>query len=433
MKKILLAITFVLSTLSLSSAQNSYFPPTFGSTWDTLSPQSLGWCPEKIQPLYDYLGSINSKAFIVLKDGKIVIEKYFGTFTKDSLWYWASAGKTLTAYLVGKAQEEGFLSIQDSSSKYLGQGWTSCTPSDEAKITVKNQLSMTTGLNDAVPDPYNTIDTALHCIAQPGTRWAYHNAPYTLLDEVIQSSTGITMNAYLTAKLKQTTGMTGSFYPSGFNNVFVSTARSMARFGLLILNEGVWNGTRLMNDTAYFRQMITTSQNINESYGYLWWLNGKNSFRVPGLQTTFPGPMIPDAPADMISAMGKNGQYLNVVKSMNLVMLRMGNAPGPGEVPFLYNDSIWVRFNDLMCSQSVPVNESAGKQTFRIYPNPASEVLTVSAFSPTKERYDILDITGRVMETVYISSTGNIPLTLLKPGLYIVRNSRGICRRFIKE
>jgi len=45
---------------------------------------------------------------IEVKDGKIVLEKYFGTFTKDSLWYWASAGKTLTAFLVGKAQDEKF-------------------------------------------------------------------------------------------------------------------------------------------------------------------------------------------------------------------------------------------------------------------------------------------------------------------------------------
>ena len=64
----------------------------------------------------------------MLKDGKIAIEKYFGTFTKDSLWYWASAGKTLTAFLVGQAQENGLLSISDSTSKYLGSGWTGLTP-----------------------------------------------------------------------------------------------------------------------------------------------------------------------------------------------------------------------------------------------------------------------------------------------------------------
>jgi CubicO group peptidase (beta-lactamase class C family) len=52
--------------------------------------------------------------------GKLFLEKYFGSFTKDSIWYWASAGKTITSFLVGKAQEENFLSIDDPSSKFQG-------------------------------------------------------------------------------------------------------------------------------------------------------------------------------------------------------------------------------------------------------------------------------------------------------------------------
>ena len=115
---------------STASAQSIYFPPNVGM-WDTLSPTALGWCTDSIAPLLDFLDQSNTKAFLVLKDGRIVIEEYFGTFTQDSLWYWASAGKSVTAFLVGKAQEEGFLSINDSTSKYLGQGWTNTTPAQE--------------------------------------------------------------------------------------------------------------------------------------------------------------------------------------------------------------------------------------------------------------------------------------------------------------
>src|SRR5690606_4649220 len=209
-----------------------------------------------------YLESKNTKSFIVLKDGKIVIEKYFGTFTQDSLWYWASAGKTLTAFMVGIAQQENYLSINDTTSKYLGQGWTNCTTSQEEKITIRNQLTMTTGLDDGVPDNHCTLDTCLNYIADAGTRWAYHNAPYTLLDEVIASATGQTLNAYTNQKLKIPTGITGTFAPSGYNNVFISKARSMARFGLLILNKGNWNGNPIMTDTTYFNQMVNTSQSL---------------------------------------------------------------------------------------------------------------------------------------------------------------------------
>ncbi|MBK6945841.1 MAG: serine hydrolase [Flavobacteriales bacterium] len=66
----------------------------------------MGWCADQIPPLLQYLDSNNTKAFIVLKDGRIAIEHYFDTFTQDSVWYWASAGKSLTSFLVGLAQQD---------------------------------------------------------------------------------------------------------------------------------------------------------------------------------------------------------------------------------------------------------------------------------------------------------------------------------------
>ena len=248
MKK-LIVLLFLLQSYS-GQTQSLYFPPLIGNTWDTLSPASLGWCEPKIDSLLDYLEAKNSKAFILLKDGKIVIEKYYGTFTIDSVWYWASAGKTLTGFTVGIAQQEGLLSIQDTTSDYLGNGWTVCPPLKEDKITIRHQLTMTSGLDDGVPDHYCTLDTCLQYLADAGARWAYHNGPYTLLDSVIESATGQSLNSYLTQKVKNPTGMTGAFIPSGYNNLFISKPRSMARFGLLMLNQGNWNGNQILTDTS---------------------------------------------------------------------------------------------------------------------------------------------------------------------------------------
>jgi len=94
--------------------------------------------------------------------------------------------------------------------------------------------------------------------------------------------------------------MTGAFVPLTDNNVFFSTARSMARFGTLMLNKG----NQIMTDTTYFNQMVNTSQDINKSYGYLWWLNGKPNYMVPQSQWVFNGSLCPDAPSDMYVAMG---------------------------------------------------------------------------------------------------------------------------------
>lgn len=411
----------LLSGTTAAQAQTLYFPPQSGNTWDTLSPTSLGWCTTEIDTLYDYLQTNNTKAFILLKDGKIVLEKYFGTFTQDSIWYWASAGKTLTAFMTGIAQQEGYLSISDTTSDYLGQGWTVCTPAQEEKITVRHQLSMTSGLDDGVPDHYCTLDTCLQYLADAGTRWAYHNGPYTLLDGVIQNATGLSLNTYTYQKLLQPTGMSGLFVPSGYNNVFFSKPRSMARYGLLILNRGNWNGNQLMTDTTYFNQMVNTSQNLNESYGYLWWLNGKPTFKLPGLQFNFPGPLFPAAPADMVAALGKNGQFINVVPSQNIVLIRMGNAPSGGEVPAFMNDTIWQKLNLIMCNTSSVAGHAEATPPLTLYPNPAAG-FTVAELPGTAFGYVLYNATGAAVaaqDNCYGKTT--IQTTELPAGIYFLR------------
>ncbi len=375
MKNFGLVFTLFLSFGKIH-AQSLYFPPLTGNTWETLSPDSLGWCNDKIQDLYDLLETNNTKAFIILKDGRMVLEKYFGTFTQDSAWYWASAGKSMTAALVGIAQQEGLLDINDKTSDYLGTGWTACPPDKEDLITVRHQLTMTSGLDDSVPDHYCTLDTCLIYKADAGTRWAYHNGPYTLLDDVIESASGQNFNQFFNQRITQKTGISGLWLTLDYNNVLFSNARSMARYGILIQNGGTWNTTPVLTDPAFFQQMVTPSQSLNESYGYLWWLNGQTSYKLPGLQINFPGPLFPAAPTDMISALGKNGQYLNIVPSTGMVVVRMGDAPGTGaEVPVVFNNDIWVKINELVCGTSALLDHENPVNVLSISPNPADDFI----------------------------------------------------------
>lgn len=328
-----------------------YFPTT---SWDTVTPASLGWDESKLPELKSFLSTNNSRAFIILKDGKIVVEQYFGkqfdnttNFSASSNWYWASAGKTLTSALVGIANGQGKIDVNKKTSDYLGVGWTSLTPLQESKITVRNQLTMTTGLDDAVINPDCTSKGCLQFKADAGTRWAYHNAPYTLLDGVIANGTGKSLNAFLNDELKSKIGMDGQYIQTGDNNVYYSTARSMARFGLLLLNKGKWQDTQIVPEN-YFKEMIASSQNINLSYGYLTWLNGKTSAMVPQSQVVFPTELSPNAPDDMFAAMGKNGQIINVVPSKNLVVIRMGDVPDNSLVPFTFQNELWAKLNTII-------------------------------------------------------------------------------------
>lgn len=420
MKKMLLKAGIVLLFFfsQSGSAQSLYFPPlNQNAFWDTASPRQMGWCMDKVDTLYKFLEQENTKAFIVLVNGKIALEKYFGTFTQDSSWYWASAGKTLTAFLVGKAQEEGKLKITDTTSKYLGKGWTNLTAAQEAAINIRHQLTMTTGLDDGVPDNHCTLDTCLIYKAAPGARWAYHNAPYTLLEKVITNATGTAINTYTSQKLMNRIGMSGLWFMIDYNNVFLSKARSMARFGLLAQNGFIWNGDTLLKDRAYAEAQVNTSQNINKGYGYLWWLNGKGTFMLPGLQTVFPGSYAPSAPADMFSALGKNGQILSVSKSKGIVFVRMGNpkgGPGP-DVSVTLPENIWKRLNEVMCNTTDVADTR--KKTLSVYPNPAADAVVIEAGTAIKKVL-LMDMAGKTVSEVSFADDVKTWRCSAQPGIY---------------
>jgi CubicO group peptidase (beta-lactamase class C family) len=419
-----------------SKSQPLYFPPLTGTTWETISPDSLGWNTDRVDTLLDFLEANHTKAFIVLKDGRIALEQYFGTFTSDSIWYWASAGKTLTAFLIGIAQQEDLLSINDSTSNYLGSGWTSCPAEKEDLITIQNQLTMTSGLRDLVSDPYCTSPECLIYQTDAGTRWAYHNAPYTLLDQVIEIVSGQTLNQYFLSKIRSKIGMNGLWIQSGYNNVYVSNARSMARFGLLALNRGIWNTDTLLTDISYFHDMTNTSQNLNPSYGYLWWLNGKASYMVPVLQTVFPGSWAANAPGDMFAALGKNGQFINIVPSQRLVMVRMGLAPDSSyEVPMEFNNDIWRKLNGVITNQTT-LKENNLPPQFELrqnYPNPFNPATIIQYQLPTNSfvTLKIFDVLGREVRTLVSGrqNSGNYTLHFkagdLPAGVYFYRLQSG--------
>jgi CubicO group peptidase (beta-lactamase class C family) len=136
---------------------------------------------------------------------------------------------------------------------------------------------MITGLDDGVANDDCTLPSCLLYKADAGNRWAYHNAAYTLLDKVIEKASGTSYNNYYQQKIRDKIGMNGLWIkPLNSNNVLYSYASSM----------------------------------------------------VPTLQTIFPASIIPNAPADMYAALGKNDQKIYVVPSQKLVVTRMGESAG---------------------------------------------------------------------------------------------------------
>ncbi|WP_395046151.1 serine hydrolase domain-containing protein [Flavobacterium sp.] len=353
MKAILIALLNILFFTSCSNEsvlptpilveETMYYPTIGSSVWDTKSIQTLGWNQSAVQPLLDYLALKNSKSFIILINGRIVMENYFNGHDATANWYWASAGKTLTSTMTGIAQQENLLNINNKVSQYIGTGWTSAPLAKENLITCKNLLSMNSGLDDSTDavDPASLIYTA-----DAGTRWAYHNVFVKLQDVVAQASSQ-TWDNYFNTKLRDKIGMNGSWIQSGDNSVYRSTTRSMARFGLLMLNKGKWNSEQIINEN-YFTEATNTSQPINQAYGYLWWLNGKSSYHLPQSQLQFSGSIIPNGANDMFMALGKNDQKIYVIPSKKMVVIRMGDAADAVN-PALsdFDNVLWQKINAL--------------------------------------------------------------------------------------
>ncbi len=324
-----------------------YFPPINSNTWETKSITDLGWNQAAVQPLKDFLALKNSKSFIILVNGRIVIEEYFNGHSPTTLWQWNSAGKTLTATLSGIAQQDGLININTKVSQYIGTGWTSAPLAKENLITCKHLLSMNSGLDDTLGD--DVSPTSLHYLADAGTRWAYHNV-YVKMQSVIAQASAQTWTTYFNSKLRDKIGMSNSgfwFTPTSgpyFGlSIYYSDTRSMARFGLLALNKGNWNGTQIINET-FCNEATNTSQNINLSYGYLWWLNGKTSYHVPQSQIQINGNLIATAPADMYCALGKDDQKIYVVPSKKMVVIRMGNAADSSNLALsTFDEDLWTK------------------------------------------------------------------------------------------
>ena len=134
-------------------------------------------------------------------------------------------------------------------------GWTSLTAEQESLIKK-------TPIDDDNWVEYQDVNLNCkdpNCLSyknSPGTNWFYHSIYYFLKD-VIENATETSCNDFTNQKVKLNIGMGGSWIRLNNSETYYSTARDMARFGLLILNEGVWDKDVILNDTNYFSNSKT--------------------------------------------------------------------------------------------------------------------------------------------------------------------------------
>ena len=104
------------------------------------------------------------------------------------------------------------------------------------------------------------------------------------------------------------------------------SARDAARFGLLILRKGDWQGKSVVSSRWLQTATRPWDPEVHDSYGLLWWLNGGENHYLPLRARKFRGSIFPSCPADAFAALGKDDQKIYVVPSLDLVVVRLGEA-----------------------------------------------------------------------------------------------------------
>ena len=148
---------------------------------------------------------------------------------------------------------------------------------------------------------------------------------------VLQAASGQSINTMSKRLLFDRIGMSSAQWQFNVDTgepgwILSCSARDMARFGLLALNRGRWNGSAILADSAWFAASWRQVPPDNAGYGMLWWLNGSANYRIPGpyVLPTQTGSLIPSAPSDLIAALGKGDKKIYVIPSLELVVVRHG-------------------------------------------------------------------------------------------------------------
>jgi CubicO group peptidase (beta-lactamase class C family) len=310
-----------------------YYP---GDTWETTS----GWDQAKLEELAAYAESKSTKSLVLLLGGRLLLERYFAgadaSFTRDV----ASAQKSVLSILAGIAIDKSLLSIDDTVSSILGAGWSNAADVEaEGKITVRHLLTMTSGL-----------DASLDYAAPAGTAWLYNTDAFYRVRLVLEKKSGQDIDTLARGYLFDVIGMKDSHFQrrlskdaKGLVVIGLQTsARDLARFGLLMQRRGKWKDTVVVS-SSWVDQATTTSQSLNASYGFLFWLNNASGGLAPP-SMPFTGPLVPSAPSDAFAALGAGDQKMWTARSLDVVLTREGEAAGEAKLAASsFDEEVWQR------------------------------------------------------------------------------------------
>ncbi len=283
----------------------------------------------------DSLAGPGMRAIVVVEHGRIVAERYTGGFSAAAPLLGWSMTKSVLAGLVGLLVNEGRLTLEQSA------GWPASGDGRDT-IRIADLLAMSSGLrfneaygvvSDVTRMLYLERDIAGFARAQPllhppGSFWSYSSGSANILSRIVQDAAGSLAAAYPAEKLFKPLGMTSATMETDEYGTLVgssymyATARDWARYGQFLVQDGIWRGQEML-PRGYVTMMATPATASGGEYGQgLVWLWGADAIE-PGKN--------PDAtygiPADTFWLEGHDGQSMAVIRSRELVIVRLGLTP----------------------------------------------------------------------------------------------------------
>ena len=312
--------------------------PTGAPDFSPLSPARAGVDAAALQELLDWAGSRNSASVRLYRHGCLIGTSRMDAVTEDLPRQWQSASKGVNAVVVGRAVQLGLLSLSDPVRKWFPEA-------DEAhgNILLRHLITQTGGLRLSVAgDSWNNSFTdgvriALHqeVVHEPGTYFSYQQHGLTLLLACVERAVGGDVQDFIQRELFGKLGIERDQWwwvrdragrTEGWYGLFMSP-RLMPRLAHLMLNDGIWNGERLLPEE--FVLAARSSTPTNGGYGYLLWTNQGDSYWTTELagRDHVSRPLMPTAPRDTYAFAGFGGQMLYVIPSLDMVIERSGDPP----------------------------------------------------------------------------------------------------------
>ncbi len=280
-----------------------------------IEPSDLGWKNEVLDDIVALCEASQSAQLCIWHRQGELVNKSFDPAPVDVF----AVQKGLLAILFGIAEDKYLLEVCENMNHHIDPEWTNLSPWDEAKLGIETLLTMTTGMDDEL-NPLGTINET----------WRYNNTAYNYLKKILCVHTDLTLNQLSQAWLFDVLCMSKTNWvdrparlPDGtpFTGL-TSTAEDLAKLGMLVLNEGQYDGSQLV--AAHFlKQMVKPGSEQNPAWGYCWWNNHSSHYLIPMREEKVrEGNLIPEAPNDLVAARGMLMNGLYVVPSLDLVVAR---------------------------------------------------------------------------------------------------------------